>query len=209
MTKVLAHRGSAHRARENTLAAFAAALALGADGAELDDLGPVESLTASDLPDWVPTLEASLEVLAGAEVNVEIKHAAREAGDDPSRPLARAVAELLVERRGRDTVVVSSFDLASVDAVRAAAPEIETALLAEPLRDQLRAVELAAERGHAAVHPWHDFADAAYLAAARAAGLKVRVWTVDEPSRIAALAALGVDAVITNEVASALAALDR
>jgi glycerophosphoryl diester phosphodiesterase len=47
------------------------------------------------------------------------------------------------------------------------------------------------------------------MEAAEAAAVAIRPWTVDDPDRVAALAALGVDAVITNDVVGALRALGR
>ena len=44
---------------------------------------------------------------------------------------------------------------------------------------------------------------------AHRAGLAVRAWTVDDPGRIAELAAMGTDAVVTNDVPAALEALGR
>jgi glycerophosphoryl diester phosphodiesterase len=52
-------------------------------------------------------------------------------------------------------------------------------------------------------------ADEALVARARHHGLAVRAWTVDAADEIERLAALGVDAVVTNDVATALAALGR
>jgi glycerophosphoryl diester phosphodiesterase len=59
------------------------------------------------------------------------------------------------------------------------------------------------------VHPHDALADAGYVRRAHDDGLAVRVWTVDAPARVAELAGLGVDAVITNDVAAALRAVGR
>jgi glycerophosphoryl diester phosphodiesterase len=50
-------------------------------------------------------------------------------------------------------------------------------------------------------------AGAAGIAATHALGLRVSVWTVDDPETVRALAAAGVDIVITNVPDVALAAL--
>ncbi|HWW52779.1 MAG TPA: glycerophosphodiester phosphodiesterase family protein, partial [Acidimicrobiales bacterium] len=75
VVQLLAHRGATAVARENTVAAFAGAASVGADGVELDvratadgivvvvhdgvvdGLGPVAELTAGQLPTWLPTLD--------------------------------------------------------------------------------------------------------------------------------------------------------
>ena len=79
---VLAHRGGEGPWRENTLAAFAGALAGGADGVELDvrrtadgrlvihhdaeieGVGAIHGLRAEELPDWVPGLDEALAASA-------------------------------------------------------------------------------------------------------------------------------------------------
>jgi glycerophosphoryl diester phosphodiesterase len=133
---VLAHRGGAGPFRENTLEAFAAALAAGADGVELDvrqcadgalvvhhdpdvpGSGPIHECARHDLPAWVPTLDGALETLAGSMVNVEIKNVPTEAGYDPAQHIATDVATVLagaaLTRRSTPGevpahVVVSSF----------------------------------------------------------------------------------------------------
>ena len=83
--------------------------------------------------------------------------------------------------------------------MRALAPELPTGLLAFDLALGPRSASSPPRwRGHRAVNPWDPFVDEALVARAHAAGLEVNIWTVDDPERIAALAALGVDGVITN-----------
>ena len=93
---------------------------------------------------------------------------------------------------------MTSFAWELVDRVRALAPELPTGLLAFDLASGPDPVAAAVAGGHRAVNPWDPFVDEALVARAHAAGLEVNIWTVDDPERIAALAALGVDAVITN-----------
>jgi glycerophosphoryl diester phosphodiesterase len=59
-------------------------------------------------------------------------------------------------------------------------------------------VAAAVAGGHRAVNPWEHFVDEALVTRAHAAGIEVNAWTVDDPARVAALARIGVDAVITN-----------
>jgi glycerophosphoryl diester phosphodiesterase len=107
-------------------------------------------------------------------------------------------------------VLVSSFNLADVDRVRSLDPSIPTALLAAfgPDADVAgRFVDRARRRGHGAVHPHHGAVTAHLVDLAHAGGLEVNTWTVDDPDRIRALAALGVDGIVTNVPDIALAAL--
>jgi glycerophosphoryl diester phosphodiesterase len=62
-----------------------------------------------------------------------------------------------------------------------------------------RAYELIAEAGAEAVMAHRLLMSTRLLAAVHAAAGQLYVWTVDDPARIAALEALGVDGVITND----------
>ncbi len=145
---VLAHRGARRRAPENTLEAFAVARDLGADGVELDvhrtadgalvvhhdaavrprarvlatldhRRGPAERFPT------IPTLAEALDVCAGLLVNIEIKNLPWDRDFDADE---RVADDVVGAPRGtgtaRDRVLVSSFDLATVDRVRAATPEV-------------------------------------------------------------------------------------
>ena len=125
----------------------------------------------------------------------------------------RAVIDLL---RAEESVpvadiIVSSFELAAVDACRAFAPELATGWLTSG-QDIAAAAPVAAEHGHAWLNPDRTAARRAApadVAAAHAAGVRVNVWTVDEPDDIAALVEAGVDAIITNVPDVALAVVKR
>lgn len=227
MTAVWAHRGSTGPARENTLDAFRAARRHGAHGVELDVRSTADDVVvvhhdpalgdgrfvartaASDLPEWVPTLEAALEECTGLLVDIEVKNLPTEVGYDPTEGTARRAAKV-VRRMGRTAgVVISAFALPTLDAARRAEPGLATGWLTLAAYDQVGAVRLVADHGHHALHPRHEAVDPELVAAAHAAGVAVHAWTVDDADRIRALAAAGVDAVITNVVPTALAALAR
>lgn len=210
MTQIWAHRGASAAERENTVAAFAAAVALGADGIELDvrrtadgypavhhepelpDGRLVAALAAGDLPADVPLLDAALDACGDLLVNIEIK--------EPPELAEVVVAE--IRNRGTATrVLVSCFDLPTIDRVRGLDEGIPTAYLAffGPDRDRAgRLVDACRRRGHAAFHPHHLCVDEHLVVLAHGAGIALNTWTVDDPARIAELAAMGVDAVVTN-----------
>ena len=223
VTLVLAHRGASRMEPENTLAAFGRALELGADGVELDvhrtadaglvvhhdpvapGIGRLAELTTAAVraaAPAVPVLAEALDVCAGRTVNVEIKVPGR-AGDRGSGPAtAEAVVELLQARGVRDTVIVSSFDVAAVDRVVELDAGIPTALLTARTTDLAGTLSLAHDRGHRALNPRaHALAGhrAARLAE-RAAGLGMAVfaWTVNDARQIRRLAAAGLTGVITD-----------
>jgi glycerophosphoryl diester phosphodiesterase len=90
---------------------------------------------------------------------------------------------------------LQSFDWRAVKAVEREAPEIATAYLTE------RKDSDPSKVGAAGARTWSpDFRalDAASAAAARALGLKLIPWTVNEPEDIARMLRLGVDGLISD-----------
>ena len=231
--RVWAHRGARRQAPENTLAAFTRARALGADGVELDarrtaddvvvvhhDPGArrVGLLAAAPFPAVraarpdIPTLDEALDACAGVTVNVELKNLPGQRDYDPTERVAALVAETLARRGHRDDVLVSSFNLETLDRFRALDPT-RTGLLTLRGFDLDVVLPLLAERGHRALHPDVRGLDvgraAAVVDAAGHLGLAVHVWTVNRRATIVELAAAGVDAVITDVPDLALRALGR
>jgi glycerophosphoryl diester phosphodiesterase len=213
---VLAHRGANRRAPENTVAAMREAVDLGADGVELDvhrsadgrlvvrhdadtPAGRLGDLTVGEItaacPD-VPLLDAVLAVCRGRLVNVEVK--------DPRPAAVDALLELLAARSSDppDDVLVSSFDLATVDRVRARAPRLPTGFLSFGL-DPDSALAVVHDHGHTAVHPdvWTltNGDVTGFVTRAHDLGVHVNVWTVNDVAQVEQLRAAGVDAVITDD----------
>jgi glycerophosphoryl diester phosphodiesterase len=218
MALLLGHRGANRLHLENTMPAFEAALAAGLNGVELDvqrtrdgvlvvhhdfhlpDGRFIAALEFAELrlPDGysVPKLE---EVLVwakktGAYLNIEIKLETL-ATDGREHEVAA-----LVERSGLgQQIIISSFNPFSLARLRYHAPALETALLYynHPkmpwwLRDGMTAPLL----GISAIHPHHSLVTPALMARAKQRGWKVNVWTVNEPSDVSRVLALGVDGII-------------
>ncbi|MDE3087255.1 MAG: glycerophosphodiester phosphodiesterase [Acidobacteriota bacterium] len=230
---VLSHRGRLGppgHGRDNTLAAFAGAMAAGADGVELDvratadgvpvvhhdpevdGVGPLHLVRAADLPPWLPTLEAALAACAGAAVDVEVKNSPAEAGHDPGEGAARAGAEILAgclgTPNGPARALVSAFWPGSLEAVQEACPELPTGLLAFPGAGAVEALERAAGLGCRALLPFGP-GGPGLVEAAHRSRLAVVCWGVDSGADLAAAGAAGVDGVITDEPARALEVLGR
>lgn len=232
-TRVIAHRGAPSGATENTIAAFALARRLGADGVELDvhrsaddrlvvhhdaeepTLGVLADCTIAEIqvvrPD-IPDLAAALDECVGLMVNVEIKNSVGDADHDPSCRAADLVVECLEARCGVDMALVSSFDLATIDRVRTIAPDLATGFLTFGV-DPAVALETARRHGHQAVHPdaWSLAGGAAaqLVGSAREAGIALNTWTVNDADYIVELAEAGVDGIITDAVDVAVSALGR
>jgi glycerophosphoryl diester phosphodiesterase len=211
---VIAHRGASAAFPENTIEAFLGAAEHGADWVELDvrrtadgvlvvhhdahlpDGRAIVELTADELPASVPTLAAALDACAGMGVNIEIKNNHPDPDLDPDEWVAEQTVALLTERGGRDEVLISSFNPATLLRVRERGPHLATALLViEPDED---VVEVVIAAGHSALHPYDWFVDIELVTRCHAAGVAVNVWTVDDPERMAELLAHGVDGLCTN-----------
>src|SRR5262249_41704311 len=160
----------------------------------------VAAQTRADLLEWLPSLADALSVCGGLRyVDVEVKNAPHEPGFDPGPGLAEAVAAVV----RRETV--TSFNLPTLDACRAAGVA-RTGWLPLPGYAQVAAAADGASRGHTAIAPPDAATDERLVEAAHALGLDVVVWTVNDPGRVAELAAWGVDVCVTDRPAAARAA---
>lgn len=214
MTLVVAHRGaSAAHPPGNTPESFVASAQLGADWVELDvhstsdgclavhhdpdlaDGRAISGLMGADLPRSVPQLAAALEMCAPLGVNVEIKPD----GPVALRPaLIDSVISLLHSLDSGQQFLITSFEHSIIDQVRSLSSSLPTGLLTMgEVRsdDDLRRL---VDEGHVAINPWNGAVDAAMVERAKALGLAVNVWTVDDPARMRSLIEFGVDAIITN-----------
>ncbi len=222
---VIGHRGASGTRPENTLVSFRRAVELGAHMVELDaqltadgsvvvlhddtldrttdGLGPLAARTLAevrrlDAGRWfdpvfagerVPTLAEVLTAVP-IPVNVELK------GIRPDDLEARALA--VVEEAGAlDRVVFSSFEPERLIGLRARTDRAALAVLwAGPeVGDALR---LAERVGARALHVRNDRRAIQSIAAGRAVGLEIRVWTVNSPADLASLVDAGASGIFTD-----------
>jgi glycerophosphoryl diester phosphodiesterase len=234
---VVGHRGGRGEGwpPENTLAAFAQARGQGARAIELDVRtgagGQVvvfhdESLTrmtrgrdarrVSDVREedllridlgQGATIPLLAEVLAWARsadvaVNVEMKH------DVPHRRLLARETVAIALASGAD-VVLSSFDPLLLAIAAAYGPSLARALLTQKKQriwvDALQ--EAMRPRLVAALHLERTQCQPALLARCRRRGLRVGVWTVNDPSEARDLARMGAASIITDHPGEILRAL--
>lgn len=233
--RVLAHRGLALDAPENTPLAFLKAVAAGAEYLESDvrasadgvavlahdeDLRRVAGrdvrvaqLTRSELGrldlghgQHIPTLAEALDAFPETRFNLDIK------SQDAIGPAVQVVQEL----RATDRVLVSSFNERRRRAAVAALPGVATSASATRFLPAL----LSGKAGvGAAVRRALRGIDAVQIperalrmstvtprtvAAFHDAGVEIHVWTVDDPDRMRALLALGVDGIVTDRADLAL-----
>jgi glycerophosphoryl diester phosphodiesterase len=191
---------------------------------EIPGVGAIHDLKATDLPAWVPSLDQALETCAGAVVNVELKNTPVEPGFDPSEKAAAQVVSALsasglsasgLAASGRSPgpapahVIVSSFWPATLEAVRQAGPDIPLGLLVHPLFEVGEWADQAAILGCRALHPFAEQVTPELVDLVHDLGMSVITWTVNEPGDLVAVAAAGVDGVISDRVTEAREALGR
>lgn len=143
----------------------------------------------------IPTLEEVLEAVGHRILlNVELKSLSLR--DDG---LESAVIPLVHRHGLNERVLFSSFNPFSLRRAKKLAPDIAVGLLYSPnLPLPLRRAWLAPLFPHEARHPEHTMVDARYMAWAQRRGLRVNVWTVDDPDEMRRLIDLGVHGIITN-----------
>jgi len=234
---VAAHRGGAAAAPENTLAAFRRALADGAAMLECDlrrtrdgaivavhdatvdrttdghgrvaDL-PLATLRRLDAGGWkepafaderIPTLDEVLELDAPHVLwNLQIKR---------GEPIAGAVAQRLVERGLLERAFLACGNAAGREA-RAVHPRIQLCNLArQQTREAYLEHALAEGSAFLQLHHLRGMPDPAFVARARAAGLRVIHFCDPAAPRVDAAVASGVDFVLVDDVPAAVQCVDR
>jgi glycerophosphoryl diester phosphodiesterase len=220
----IAHRGEPVGHRENTLPAFAAAVALGADMVEIDlrrtrdgavvvlhdqtlerlwgleaSVGDVDLADVAALGDGAVCIPTLGEVLQAVPLPLMVDFTRREvvAGGLQAVQAAGALERCL-------------FVTGNVEALRqlrAASAEARIGLTwldgPEPPLALLR--ELGAEYWN----PWFGLITADGVDAVHRAGLRVSTWTVDTTEDMAGVLAAGVDAMVSNHIGELVAHLGR
>ncbi|NTV40054.1 MAG: glycerophosphodiester phosphodiesterase [Demequinaceae bacterium] len=234
MTAIWAHRGSRFRAPENTMQAFELAVTEGADGIELDvhltvdghlvvrhdpDVSLPDGSTALirdltfdqvrgvDVGDHasgtarIPELAEVFQLLAPTTLvlNVEVKN-----GPILYRGIEDAVIAAHRASGMADRLVYSSFNHLTLVALREREPSVAIApLYEEALVDPW---SYALHMGAGAAHPYYlTLGLPGMIEGFAAAGVKVRAWTVNAEDDVRALIAAGIDAIVTDDPAAAIA----
>ncbi|MCH7370858.1 glycerophosphodiester phosphodiesterase [Aeromonas sp. MR16] len=218
--QIIAHRGASGLAPENTLKAMALAIELGVSAIELDvqqadgelwvfhdrrlerctdGHGVLAQQSRAYLArldagegEHIPTLWQVMTLIAGrCELHIELK------GAHTAEPVAA-----LTRRAERELGftpaqwVVSSFHHPELARFARLRPELRLGALTANL--PLQHARFAEQLGAWSLNCDVDFVDAGLVADAHRRGLRVLVYTVDEPSDRDTLAAMGVDGIFTN-----------
>jgi glycerophosphoryl diester phosphodiesterase len=230
--EIIAHRGTPRERRENTLPAFANAIAQGADGIELDVHATADGVVIVHHDAMLP-LGTQPAALAGRAIATL---QARELADAllPTDPDGIAVgvptlAEVMEAVGSRATLYVeikaARIEPAVLDRLRCAQGRVAVhgfdhrvsrrvslvpdapptgVLVYSYLLDPVHALRGAGARDYWC---WWEFIDAATVDRIQAAGGRVVAWTVNDVAEARRLAALGVDALCTDLPGALRAAL--
>lgn len=218
---LIGHRGARGLAPENTLRALEAGIQAGASWLEFDvqlhpsgellllhdltldrttdghglfaDTG-LDALRRLDagLGEIIPTLDEALDLIdQRVRVNIELK-----TWDGTAHAVAAVLRERLAAGWRAEQFLVSSFHLPELFEFRQIAPEFPVGVLlcGVPLDWAGGAAELQAESLNLSA----EFVDARLVADAKARGLGIHVYTVNDPEEYRRLAAMGVDGVFTD-----------
>ena len=210
---VVAHRGASAREVENSLAAFRAAMQLGADAVELDVHAtadgtlvvhhdeaiagrPIPQLTAHQVAELrlsngepIPTLAHVLEAIGPRlQVFVEVKSLPPKFDD--------RLLEALRRGPNPDAYAVHAFDHRIVRRLGARSPALRRGVLSASYA--VRPLVALQDAGATVLWQERTLVDRLLVDALHGAAMQLIVWTVDEPADMAQLLALGVDGICTN-----------
>jgi len=217
----IGHRGAKGHVTENTLASFAKALELGAQGIELDvhvcasgelvvfhdvtvdrltnGTGEVAKFTLTELKALevtggysIPTLNEVLDLVnKKCLVNIELK------GSHTAQPVNNTIEKYIAESGwAYADFIVSSFQYEELKAMSEINPNVPLGVLTETSLQQ--AWEWADAFNAVALHPHYTLLTESNVAKAHQAGYKIYTFTVNKPADIAHIKALGVDGIITD-----------
>lgn len=220
---IIGHRGASAVALENTMPAFEAAIAAGADGIEFDvhlslDGVPViihdetlqrthglrrrvVDLTADELREaGVPSLRQFFELMVRNDLilYLEIKGS--------SAQLANECCRVVSDFGFEDRVIVECFDLRVLQGIKGLRT---AALFGRGIYTDKRLIDSALEVGASVLAPHYRLVTSSLVEKAQNAGFEVIVWTVDSPAWVAQARSLGIKALITNDPALMIEASDR
>ena len=146
----------------------------------------------------IPRLEEVFKLSPKVRFNVETK-LVPEAPDETlaPEPFARAVIAEVRKAGVAARTTIQSFDWRTLAVVQREAPEIATAYLTSGKKGAAVPRMVHEARGKIWSPDYRDV-DADSLAAARALGVKVVVWTVNEPGEIERVLGMKVDGIISD-----------
>jgi glycerophosphoryl diester phosphodiesterase len=210
---VIAHQGATRSAPENSLAAFRAAAAAGADAVELDVHSSADGALVVHHDETIPGT-GHITRLSGAQVR-----AAHLANGEPMPTLAEALEAVgrlqgFIEVKSLDPkfddrllatiargpnpsgYAVHSFDHRIIQRLGARQPALARGVLSSSY--PVRPLALLEDSGATMLWQERRLVDRQLIDTFHGAGAKVYVWTVDRPEEMQYLTELGVDGICSN-----------
>lgn len=218
---IIGHRGAMGHELENTLASVKKAMDLGVDMIEIDVFkiksgelvvfhdetldrlggrqGNIEDLNLEEVRairleggHHIPQLFEVLDLIDNrVALNIELK------GGGTAVPVNGLVEEYVREKGWTPgNIVISSFKWDELRAIRKENEALQIAVLIA--EDPLEAIPVAKELRAVAINPHFSTLNEGNVAQIHREGLKIFPWTVNEPTDLERMKALGVDGIITN-----------
>ena len=149
----------------------------------------------------VPTLKQVLDLFEDFDGLIYIELKPRQSD---FHKLSQAVCDVIKDSPMLSRMIVKSFKLAVIPAVKLLLPEVQTAALFAPeimhfLRRREHIVTLAKEFGADQISLHHSLVTPRLCKLAAEAGLPITVWTVDDPRWLLRRSNLKIRALITND----------
>lgn len=219
---IIAHRGASRNAPENTLRAFEAAIAAGADMIECDvhvcgtgevivlhddtlerttnGHGLVSALTLTEIKNYhteeeekIPTLQETLHHLQNRiALNIELK------GENSAQPTANLLRTKLAEGNTRvENLLISSFSLTELERFHRALPSLRIAPIAETITD----IPWSFLEHNPACYSLHlkaEWIAPEIIAKTKQLGIHLFAWTVNNRTTAQNLKQMGVDGIFTD-----------
>ncbi len=212
------HRGAAGYVAENTAESVKKAIALGADGVEIDVhccksgevvvmhdntlsrttgvAGKIKDYTLDELRKIsvagrykIPTLREIIEMCFGVvQLNIELK------GEDTANPVSELLS--LYDTGNSGDIIVSSFNWEILKKTRALNSRIPIGVLTE--KNPLEVIHVAEELGAYSLHPYYKQLTKTRTETLQQSGFKVYAWTVNRESEIEKLKKWNLDAIISD-----------
>ena len=213
---IIAHRGGAGLAPENTMLAHQVAYDVGAHMVEIDvqetldgklvcihdyevdrttnGTGSIAELSYHEILELdagqgekIPTLEEVLDYVRGKmKINIELK----------VTDIEKEVLTLVNQRKMISDVIISSFLHGTLISTRTLDTTISTAVLVSKLRDDM--ISYVMEHEANALNPDYEILTQDIVAEAHSNNIQIFPWTVNDVSQIEVLYGMGVDGIITD-----------
>ena len=217
---IIGHRGDGGDEPENTLKSFEKAIELGVDMVELDvhltkdghlvvihdrktdrttgDKGPVSEDTLAEIKsldagegEKIPTLEEVIELVdQRVPINIELK------AIGTAEKVCEVIKFYVAEGWNYSDFMVSSFEHNELHRFSELCPEVRIGVLMGDV--PLGYAEYAERLGAYSANIALEAASPKFVEDAHRRGIKVFVWTVNEPEDITLMKRLGVDGIITD-----------